>query len=200
MRCTHWRSWLPTRPREASWTWLTLTMKGYVITLLALIMVCMDKCMDREIDSDFTRSPVNPGGPRMPTLPRIPWWEKNRGGLYLRLQNYKWTIKLCVNKHAKSTNSSYMTVIRYICYVCWGFFLIIYFAKVSLTYMPTGPCGPSMPGFPVKPWRNTKIYESKRCGYYMYVCLCDCVLTLSPGDPGGPVGPDFPVGPCQIHN
>lgn len=30
-------------------------------------------------------------------------------------------------------------------------FLMIYFAKVSLTYMPTGPCGPSMPGFPVKP-------------------------------------------------
>lgn len=34
---------------------------------------------------------------------------------------------------------------------CESFYLMIYFAEVSLTYMPTGPWGPSVPCFPAKP-------------------------------------------------
>lgn len=79
---------------------------------------------------------------------------------------------------------------------------MIYFAEVSLTYMPTGPCGPSVPGFPAKPWENTKQFKSEKCGYYAITVwnLCCCGLTLFPGGPGGPGGPDFPIAPCEIHN
>lgn len=34
--------------------------------------------LDRWEKDDLTLSPVNPGGPRMPMFPAIPWWEKEQ--------------------------------------------------------------------------------------------------------------------------
>lgn len=88
--------------------------------------------------------------------------------------HYKWKIKVCVNKHAKNPNTVIWLLSGTYATYYGNSFLMIYFAKVSLTYMPTGPCGPSMPGFPEKPWGNTKIYEC-----VVTMCMCASVTVDS---------------------
>lgn len=84
-------------------------------------------------------------------------------------------------------------------------------AAESLTYMPTRPCGPSTPGFPVKPcenrYTNYILKRDKITKYSTFLSMLKhwrawqprvCGLTLSPEGPGGPGGPGFPGGPFQI--
>lgn len=67
-----------------------------------------------------------------------------------------------------------MLVMGYILHNYW----MIFFTEVSLTYMPTGPCGPSVPGFPAKPWENTKTFKSKNCGYCLMASGFEAILLL----------------------
>lgn len=54
-------------------------------------------------------------------------------------------------------------------------------AEESLTYMPTGPWGPSMPGFPVNPWntqKNTRLHKIQ----WLYILIQQILVCWSGHD------------------